>query len=247
MRRNSVMPQLAMVTGAAQGIGRAIVERLGADGFDILALDADETQLSRSAADWREAGLTVRTAAVDCRDRAAVIKALDGVEAVDVLVNNAGISGVLDPIGQVDRAACDRVMGVNLLATIRVAQEAVRRMPDGGSVINIASRGYLGGAGAAHYVASKAAVVSLTRAMAIELRWRGVRVNAVAPGMVDTRMIDGFGDMLGALKRMEPTGAPANPAEIAAIVSVLAGPDASFVNGQILMADGGKSLGLPPL
>lgn len=201
----------------------------------------------RSAADWREAGLTVRTAAADCRDRAAVIKVLDGVEVVNVFVNNVGISGVLDLIGQVNRAACDRVMGVNLLATIRVAQEAVRRMPDGGSVINIASRGYLGGAGAAHYVASKAAVVSLTRAMAIELRWRGVRVNAVASGMVDTRMIDGFGDMLGALKCMEPTGAPANPAEIAAIVSVLAGPEASFVNGQILMADGGKSLGLSPL
>lgn len=241
------MPQLAMVTGAAQGIGRAIVERLGADGFDILALDADETQLSRSANDWREAGLTVRTAVADCRDRVAVTKALDGVETLGVLVNNAGISGALDPIGQVDRAGCDRVMSINLLATIKVAQEAVRRMPNGGSIINIASRGYLGGAGAAHYVASKAAVVSLTRAMAIELRWRGVRVNAVAPGMVDTRMIDGFGDMLGALKRLEPTGAPADPAEIAAIVSVLAGPDAGFVNGQILMADGGKSLGMPPL
>jgi 3-oxoacyl-[acyl-carrier protein] reductase len=241
------MPQLAMVTGAAQGIGRAIVERLAAKGFDILALDADEAQLSRSASDWRDAGLTVRTATADCRDRAAVIRALDGVERLDVLVNNAGISGILDPIGQVDRAGCERVMGVNLVATIRVAQEAVRRMGDGGSVINIASRGYLGGAGGAHYVASKAAVVSLTRAMAIELRWRGIRVNAVAPGMVDTRMIDGFGDMLGALKRMEPTGGPTNPDEIAAIVGVLAGPEASFVNGQILMADGGKSLGLPPL
>lgn len=241
------MPQLAMVTGAAQGIGRAIVERLGADGFDILALDADGDRLSQAAYAWREAGLTVRTAAADCRDRSAIARALDGVEQVDVLVNNAGISGVLDPIGQVDRADCERVMGVNLLGTIRVGQEAARRMPDGGSIINVASRGYLGGAGAAHYVASKAGVVSLTRAMAIELRWRGVRVNAIAPGMVDTRMIDGFGDMLGALKKMEPTGAPASPTEIAAIVSFLAGPDSSFVNGQILMADGGKSLGLPPL
>lgn len=241
------MPQLAMVTGAAQGIGRAIVERLGADGFDILALDADGDRLSQTADAWRETGLTVRAAAADCRDRAEIRRAMDGVERVDVLVNNAGVSGILDPIGQVDRADCQRVMGVNLLGTIRVGQEAARRMPAGGSIINVASRGYLGGAGAAHYVASKAGVVSLTRAMAIELRWRGVRVNAVAPGMVDTRMIDGFGDMLGALKKMEPTGAPASPTEIAAVVSFLAGPDSTFVNGQILMADGGKSLGLPPL
>jgi 3-oxoacyl-[acyl-carrier protein] reductase len=237
------VPPLAMITGAAQGIGSAIVERLGADGFDVLALDADGVRLSQAATAWREAGLTVEIAVADCRDRSAVTKALDAVDRVDVLVNNAGVSGALDSIGKVDRAGCERVMGVNLLGTIKVAQEAVRRMP----VVNVASRGYLGGAGAAHYVASKAGVVSLTRAMAIELRWRGIRVNAVAPGMVDTRMIDGFGDMLGALKKMEPTGAPAKPAEIAAIVSFLAGPDASFVNGQVLMADGGKSLGLPPL
>jgi len=241
------VPPLAMITGAAQGIGSAIVERLGADGFDVLALDADGDRLSQAASAWREAGLTVQIAVADCRDRSAVTEALDAIDRVDVLVNNAGVSGALDPIGQIDRAGCERVMGVNLLGTIKVAQEAVRRMPAGGSVINVASRGYLGGAGAAHYVASKAGVVSLTRAMAIELRWRGIRVNAIAPGMVDTRMIDGFGDMLGALKKMEPTGGPANPAEIAAIVSFLAGPDAGFVNGQILMADGGKSLGLPPL
>ena len=241
------MPQLAMITGAAQGIGRAIVERLGQDGFDVLALDADGDRLSLAARAWRETGLDVATAVADCRDRDAILRSLSGVERVDVLVNNAGVSGTLDPIGQVDRAACERVMGVNLLGAIKVAQEAVRRMSDGGSVINVASRGYLGGAGAAHYVASKAGVVSLTRAMAIELRWRGIRVNAIAPGMVDTRMIDGFGDMLGALKKMEPTGAPATPAQIAAIVSFLAGPDAGFVNGQVLMADGGKSLGLPPL
>ncbi|HOY77631.1 MAG TPA: SDR family oxidoreductase, partial [Hyphomonadaceae bacterium] len=128
-----------------------------------------------------------------------------------------------------------------------VAQEAVRRMRAGGRVINVASRGYLGGSGAAHYVASKAGVVAMTRSMAVELRWRGIRVNAVAPGMVKTRLLDDFGDMLPALKRLEPSGGAASPEKIAAIIANIASADADFVNGQVLLVDGGKSIGVPPL
>ncbi len=238
---------MALVTGAAQGIGRAIVERLAADGYDVLALDADAPQLAKSQADWRSAGLPVSSHVVDCRDRAAVARVLDAAGRLDVAVNNAGVSGALDPIPRIARDACRKVMEINLVGAFRVAQEAVRRMGPGGRIVNVASRGYLGGAGGAHYVASKAGVVALTRAMAIELRWRGIRVNAVAPGMVGTRLLDDFGDMLGPLKRLEPSGDAARPADIAALVAVLAGPDAAFVNGQVLLADGGKALGLPPL
>lgn len=240
------MPELAFVTGAAQGIGRAIVERLAGDGFKVLAVDADAATLAQAAQAWRAAGLAVDATALDCRDRLAIRAALEGVGTLDVLVNNAGVSGVLDPIPEVDRAECARVMEINLLGAFKVAQEAVRKMSAGGRVVNLASRGYLGGAGAAHYVASKAGVVAMTRAMAVELRWRGIRVNAVAPGLVGTRMIEDFGDMLGALKRLEPTGDAASPTDIAAVVAALVGPDTAFLNGQVLLADGGKALGVPP-
>lgn len=240
------MREIALVTGAAQGIGRAVVERLAADGFHVLAADADAPKLGESERGWRQASLSVDAHVLDCRDRQALCDVL-GDRTIDVLVNNAGVSGAIDPIPMVDRASCARVMGINLVGAFRVAQEAVRRMPRGGRVVNIASRGYLGGAGAAHYVASKAGVVAMTRAMAVELRWRGIRVNAVAPGMVDTRMLDGFGTMVTALKQLEPTGDAASPHDIAGVVSSLLGPDAAFVNGQVLLADGGKSLGVPPL
>jgi len=241
------LPELALVTGAAQGIGRAIVERLAADGYRVLAVDADASKLADSEAVWRRSGFPVEVHALDVCDRGAVRSMLEATSELDLLVNNAGVSGALDPIHKVDRVSCSRVMDINLVGAFKVAQEAVRRMRAGARVINVASRGYLGGSGAAHYVASKAGVVAMTRSMAVELRWRGIRVNAVAPGMVETRLLDDFGDMLPALKRLEPSGGAASPEKIAAIIANIASVDADFVNGQVLLVDGGKSVGIPPL
>lgn len=241
------MQDVALVTGAANGIGRAISERLAADGFRVLAVDPDGDQLAANAKPWAEQGLAITGHALDCRDRAGVAALLDAQDRIDVAVNNAGISGSLEMIPALGRDECRRVMGINLLGSFRVAQEAGRRMRPGGRIVNIASRGYLGGAGAAHYVASKAAVVAMTRALAIELRWEGILVNAVAPGMIDTRALDFFGDVLGRLKRMEPSGDAAKPSVIADVVAFLASPSARFVNGQVILVDGGKTLGVPPL
>jgi len=239
--------EVALVTGAAQGIGKAIAERLALDGFRVLAADLDPDQLATDAATWRRRGLTISGHVLDCRDRAGVAALLDAEGRIDVAVNNAGISGKLNFVSQLSREDVAAVMAVNVLGAFRVAQEAARRMAPGGRIINIASRGYLGGAGAAHYVASKAALVAMTRAMAVELRWSGLSVNAVAPGMVDTRALSLFGDMRPRLEALEPTGAAHDPAEIADVVSFLAGPGARFINGDVLMADGGKSIGCPPL
>ena len=234
---------LAVVTGAARGIGRAIAARLAADGFRVVATDIDTAELEATAA-----ALGVQAATLDVCDRDAVSRLFDRLGTLGVVVNNAGIASHLVAFRDLTRADLMRMVAVNAHGPFVVSQEAVRRMPEGGRIINIASRGYLGGAGASHYVASKAALVGLTRAMAIELRWAGITVNAVAPGMVDTRMIDGFTPaMRRSLEAREPSGGPADPALIAGCVAFLASPDAQFVNGQVLLCDGGKSVGMPPL
>jgi 3-oxoacyl-[acyl-carrier protein] reductase len=236
------VPALALVTGAARGIGRAIAERLARDGFAVLACDVDAEALA-SRADG-----AIRGAALDCCDRAAVAALLDQEGSPQVVVNNAGVASPMIPVLELTRSDFERMLAVNLRGTFVVAQEAARRMEAGGRIINIASRGYLGGAGAGHYVASKAGVVGLSRAMAVELRWRGINVNAVAPGMVDTRMLSGFTDAARrSLERREPSGRAADPAAIADIVGFLASPAAGQINGQVLLADGGKTLGVPPL
>lgn len=238
---------VALVTGAAHGIGKAITERLAGDGYQVLAIDPDADQLAANAAQWDAERLSISTHVGDCRDRCRMAEIMDDAGTISVAVNNAGISGTITPISQLKREECARIISVNLLGSFRVAQEAARRMPNGGRIINLASRGYLGAADIAHYSAAKAGVVAMTRAMASELRWQGILVNTVAPGMIDTRALAFFGDGLEALKRMEVDGQAASPEVIADTVAFLAGPGARFISGQVLLVDGGKCVGLPPL
>lgn len=241
-------PPLALVTGAGRGIGLAITRRLAQDGLRVMATDVDADLVATEAGRLRAEGLDVQAVGLDVRDRPAVAALFERLGNVQVAVNNAGRASRLLPIRALDATALQDMLSVNVLGTFIVAQEAVRRMQPGGRIINIASRGYLGGAGAAHYVASKAAVVGLTRAMAVELRWAGITVNAVAPGMVDTRMLDDFTPaMRRNLESREPAGAAAHPGTIADAVAFLASVHAAQINGQVLLVDGGKSVGMPPL
>jgi 3-oxoacyl-[acyl-carrier protein] reductase len=238
--------QNAVVTGAGRGIGQAVARRLARDGFRVTVIDRDRDVAKETAVGIRDRGGVAEAVALDIRDRDAARAVYARLGEVHVLVNNAAIASDMVAFADLTGEQLREMMEVNLLGTFVMAQEAARCMPEGGRIVNIASRGYLGGAGASHYVASKAGVVGLTRAMCVELRWRGISVNCVAPGMTDTRMMASFtDDMRAKLARREPRGRAASPAEIASAVAFFASSDAGFVNGQILLVDGGKTVGMP--
>jgi 3-oxoacyl-[acyl-carrier protein] reductase len=234
---------VAFVTGAAQGIGLATAERLARDGLRVVAMDRNGERLGEAIRKLASQGLDVATAIVDICDRAAVAAALDAQPRVDVMVCAAGIyndARFLDLTEEAFRAMLD----VNVIGTFIPAQEAARRMTAGGRIVTISSRGALGGTRFAHYVASKAAVIGLTRAMAMELRERQIAVNSVAPGFTDTPMTRSApAEMFAAWEALEPGGKAATPDLIANAIAFFATPSTQFITGQTLFVDGGKSLG----
>jgi 3-oxoacyl-[acyl-carrier protein] reductase len=197
----------------------------------------------------RAAGGDVEAALVDVRDRAAVVAVLDRCGPIDVIVNNAGITGTV-PFDELTEDDFRRNFNVNTLGTFIVAQEGARRMRNGGRIVNIASRSFAGASQMAHYVASKTAVVGMTRAMAIDLSPRDIRVNAVAPGVVDTEMLHYMTpERQQEMLRLQLLGRIGQPEDIARAVAFLASKDNRYITGQVLVVDGGRSLGqgqLPP-
>lgn len=244
----SAFSGIAVVTGAGRGIGLACARRMASDGYRTIVVDRDGDVAEQAAAAIRADGHVAEGAPLDIRDRPAVHALFERVGTVDILVNNAAIASDMVGFLELTPERLREMIEVNLLGTFVMCQEALARMKWGGRIVNIASRGYLGGAGASHYVASKSGVVGLTRAMATELRWDGIRINCVAPGMTDTRMMASFSDEMRAkLAKREPRGKAAAPSEIAGAVAFLCSADADFINGQVLLVDGGKLIGMPPL
>lgn len=234
---------VALVTGGASGIGLATVTRLAKDGFHVVALDRDADRLRELAA--TQPG--VSTHVVDVCDRGSVASAIAAHPSIAALICVAGIYQPrrFEEIGDDDFR---RMLEANLFGVFVVVQEGLKRMRDGGRIVTIASRAAIGGTGFAHYVASKAGVIGLTRALAMELRARNIAVNAVAPGFTDTPMTRSMpADQYAAAQALEPSGRAADPADIAEAIAFLASPATRFVTGQTLFVDGGKSLGGLPL
>lgn len=229
----------AVVTGAGQGIGRAIVERLVTDGYDVLALDVVEGPLN----EVREA-LGVRTAIVDVSDSEAVAAVAAQAPNCRVLVNNAAIQRYQDLL-KTTPGEMRAILDVNVIGPVLMAQALVPVMAalGGGVVINlssITSRAHA--AGTSLYPASKAAVNQITQAMAVEFAPLGVRCNAVGPGTVLTEGTAGhYGDesAQAAIAGVLPVGRMGRPQDIANAVSFLCSEQASWITGQTLFVDGG--------
>jgi len=234
---------IALITGGASGMGLAIVERLARDGFDAVMVDRDAALAQRETARLSGMGLSVRCQVLDLTDEDAVRALVRSLPPVSALVNNAGIFDERKFL-EVTNADFRRAYEVNLIAAATLTQEVAKTMADGGRIVNIASRAYLGAKNHPHYVASKAAIVGYTRASAMELAPRGILVNAIAPGLIDTPILRALTpERLAAQLALQPTGKAGRPEDIAQAVSFLVSPQTGFITGQVLFVDGGKSLG----
>ena len=233
----------ALVTGGASGMGLAIVERLARDGFRVVMADRNGELAERESRTLCQQGLAVEHRVVDLTDEAATRALVRELVPLSALVNNAGVFDERK-FFDVDSGDYRRAFEINLLAVATLTQEAALGMAPGAKIVNIASRAYLGAKNHPHYVASKAALVGYTRAAAMELAPRGILVNAIAPGLIDTPLLRNLTpERLAAQLALQPTGRAGQPRDIANAVSFLAAPHMDFITGQVIFVDGGKSLG----
>lgn len=253
------MPQpVAFVTGAGRGIGRAISIRFARAGFALGLTGRSHPHLLEVADEITDAGGTVRAVVCDVTNRKSVERAVEKIQRelgeIEVLVNNAGIADSA-PFATMADESWDRIIAVNLTGTYLCMRAIVPGMFERrrGRVINIASiAGLTGFAYTAAYCAAKHGVVGLTRGVAIEAAAKGVTVNAVCPGWVNTDMTRASIERIvtttgrteeqarAVLERMSPQGRLIEPDEVAALALFLAGPDAYGINGQTLSVDGGE-------
>ncbi|GHH32792.1 SDR family NAD(P)-dependent oxidoreductase [Streptomyces candidus] len=242
---------ITLVTGGSRGIGAATCLRLAADGHDIaLAYVRDEAAAEQSAAAVRATGVRCLAVRADTSVEADVDRLFDTVAAelgpLTGLVNNAGVTGRLSPLADATTEDLRRVLDVNVFGTLLCCRRAARDMTaaGGGAIVNISSgAATLGSPGEyVHYAASKAAVDALTVGLSKELGPDGIRVNAVAPGLVDTDMHAAMGDPDRPARMAPdlPLRRAGEASEIAAAIAWLLSPEASYTSGTVLRVAGGR-------
>jgi 3-oxoacyl-[acyl-carrier protein] reductase len=247
-------PRVALVTGAAQGLGRAIATRLAADGHQVVVADRQQDKASEAAAAIRSHGGVAEALALDVGDQASVTAGYASVDArfgrLDILVNNAGIGGVRGPVTAMTLADFESVIRVNLTGTFLMSHEAIPRLRarGWGRIVNMASLVARGqpGINRANYTASKAGIVGLSRVLADQLGRDGITVNCVAPSRMMTALTRAAGagnpDYFASGAAQSAVGRLGEPEEVAHAVAWLCSDAANFVTGAVLDVNGGTTM-----
>ena len=238
--------KIALVTGAAQGIGKAIATRLAREGAHVALCDMNEILAQQTATEIAALGVKTISHKVNVTQekdaQACVDKVIDTFGRIDILVNNAGITrdGLLIRMKEED---WDIVLAVNLRGTFNFTKAVAKSMMKNraGKIVNVASIiGLIGNAGQANYAASKAGVIGLTKSVAKELAPRNVNVNAVAPGFIDTAMTQELPEEVRKkMLELVPLGRMGTPQDVAEVVLFLCSDLAKYVTGQVITVDGG--------
>jgi NAD(P)-dependent dehydrogenase (short-subunit alcohol dehydrogenase family) len=237
----------ALVTGAASGIGLATARRLGAGGANVVIADHNAEGAEKAAADLRAEGFEAAAVAVDVTSpesvAAAVAFAVDTFGSLELAVNNAGIGGPSAPTGEYDIEAYDRVVSTNLngvFYSLRHELPAIEAAGRGGAVVNVASiLGSVGFAGSSAYVAAKHGVVGLTKTAAAEYAAKGIRINVVGPGFIETPLLRTMDkEAYDGLVALHPAGRLGSSEEVAELIAFLLSERSSFVSGSYHLVDG---------
>jgi NAD(P)-dependent dehydrogenase (short-subunit alcohol dehydrogenase family) len=245
--------RVAIVTGGGSGIGLAIGERLAADGNAVAIFDRDGTSAEAAAAKIVASGGTAVGLTVDVTDRpridAAVTEVRESLRRPTILVNSAGLDG-FSPFLKITAEVWNRIIAVNLTGTFDCCQAVVPDMLEErwGRIVNISSSSAQGGQPLmTHYVATKAGVIGFTKALALELGPKGITVNTIPPGFIDTPMLRGsearglLGDGVDAHAATTPVRRVGRPEDIAAATSFLVRDEASYITGQVIGVNGGRT------
>lgn len=245
----STGPRVCVVTGAAAGLGRAMADRFASEGAAVVLVDRDAGRLAEAVAAIEGAGGRAGGQAVDVSDQDQVEEAARRLRSVhghvDVLVNNAGVALREGSVADMSRKQWDLTLAVNLTGPFLMSRSLVPLMPPGSVIVNVATNAaHRAVPGSDAYVASKAGVVGLTKAMAVSLADRGIRVNAVSPGVTATEEVLSRLDdprVQAMIERTRPLIDYGLPEELAAVVSFLCSEEARYVNGAVLAVDGGAT------
>lgn len=237
--------RIAVVTGAAQGIGAKIVERLLGDGAKVVALDINLEKLEETVHQLDETGERVLAMKCNVSERSDVndtfAKIYEKLGKIDILVNNAGITRDAF-FHKMSPEQWESVMNVNLNSMFYTCQAVIPKMREQeyGKIVNISSTSSWGNMGQANYSAAKAGVIGLTRTLAKESGIKNITVNAIAPGQIDTNMTKDLPEQIKTMALLlTPAGRMGDPSEVASVVSFLSSDDSSFVNGECISVSGG--------